>query len=327
MQIRAKTLEFESDIAELLTAYFEEKHRLGYKYTGIDVYLKSFDKYLCGKECKTELSREVMLEWVARKPHQKATTVKHNIYTMQNLADFLNRNGLPTYRIPNTLIPQVEHDFTPYIFNYSEIDKIIAEFDLFQYNKSSPRRHFVYPMLFRILCFCGLRISEALNLKVKDVDFEQGCLFLRDTKNLSDRLIPLDANLKERVNGYAAQMRFLTSEDYFFPSPDGYRYSICTIETTFRGVMNKVGIPYRGRGKGPRLHDLRHTFCVHSLQKLTTAGKSPYAALPVLMTYMGHKSVNATSRYIHLSAESYPALLKQTEAVFGHLIPLEDETL
>ena len=91
-----------------------------------------------------------------------------------------------------------------------------------------------------------------------------------------------------------------------------------------RDILFSAGIPYRGRGKGPRLHDLRHTFCVHSLQKLTAHGEDPYAVLPLLMTYMGHRSVQATSQYIHLSAESFPAILKQSEALFGNLIPLED---
>jgi len=167
------------------------------------------------------------------------------------------------------------------------------------------------------LCFCGLRASEALNLKVKDVEFEKGYFTLYDTKNCQDRIIPLDDNLKERFIDYRAQMNFLTEEEYFFQAPDGFRYHIATIDTTFRNVLFDAGIPYRGRGKGPRLHDLRHTFAVHSLQKLTQDGKPSQAALPILMTYIGHKSVDATSRYIHLSAESYPALIKQTEAVFG----------
>ena len=119
-------------------------------------------------------------------------------------------------------------------------------------------------------------------------------------------------------------MNFLIQNEYFFPSPDGSRYGINAIEVAFRGAMTKVGIPYMGRGKGPRLHDLRHTFCVHSLQKLTENGEEQYAVLPILMTYVGHKTIGATSRYIHLSAESYPYLLKQTEALFGNLIPLED---
>ncbi len=128
----------------------------------------------------------------------------------------------------------------------------------------------------------------------------------------------------ERFCAHKDNMAFKSDEDYFFPAPDGSRYSVVTIESTFRNAMRDAGIPYRGRGKGPRLHDLRHTFCVHSLQKLIKSGMNPYAALPVLMTYLGHKSINATSRYIHLSAESYPALLKQTESLFGYLMPVED---
>ena len=118
-------------------------------------------------------------------------------------------------------------------------------------------------------------------------------------------------------------MCFVSKEEYFFPAPDGYRYSLSTMDSTFRGILYKAGIPYRGKGKGPRLHDLRHTFCVHSLQKLTANGQDPYAVLPILMTYVGHRSTHATSQYIHLSAESYPALLKRSEELFGKLIPTE----
>lgn len=324
MQPKVKTLIFKSELAPWLYTFFEEKYRLGYKYNGIDTYLMSFDKFLLGKGCTSSLSKELVLQWVEPKPHQKAETVRCNIRTMRVLADFLNRNGVPAYRVPQYSEPRKTHDFTPYIFTYSEIERIIAVFDGFRYNKVSPKRHLVYPLLIRVLAFCGLRASEALNLRVKDVDFENGYFTLRDTKNCQDRIVPLDNNLKERFCQYKNQIRFNSNDDYFFPAPDGGIYSIATVEKTFRDAMFTAGIPYRGRGKGPRLHDLRHTFAVHSLQKLTQDGKPSQAALPILMTYIGHKSVDATSRYIHLSAESYPDLIKQTEAVFGSLIPLED---
>lgn len=324
MQPKTKTFTFESSIAPLLTAFFEEKYRLGCKYTSIDVYLKSFDRFLMDRDCKNSLSKELMLEWIEPKVHQKATTLEHNIHIMQRFADFLNRNGFPAYRVPSELIPRKTHDFTPYIFTYDEISRILSVIDGFRHNPRSPKRHLVYPLLFRVLCFCGLRISEALNLKVKDIDFEDGHFLLQNTKTYSDRIIPLDDNLKERFAAYKKQMGFVMDEEYFFPSPDGFRYSVATMDTTFRGILYEAGIPYRGKGKGPRLHDLRHTFCVHSLQKLTANGQEPYAVLPILMTYLGHKSIGATSRYIHLSAESYPALLKQFEALFGSLIPSED---
>ncbi|MEG1926828.1 MAG: tyrosine-type recombinase/integrase [Ruthenibacterium sp.] len=324
MQPKSKDLTFNSELAPWLYAFFEEKHRLGYKYKGIDALLMSFDKFLLDKDCKNGLSKELVLQWTQRKPHQKAETARCSIRTMRVFADFLNRNGIPAYRVSRDEAPRRTHDFTPYIFTYEEIERILAVVDGFHYNKTSPNRHLVYPLLIRILCFCGLRVSEALNLKVKDVDFEKGYFILRETKNRQDRMIPLDENLRGRFNAYREQMGFKTTDEYFFPAPDGFIYGIDTIEKTFRDAMFAAGIPYRGRGKGPRLHDLRHTFAVHSLQKLTQNGKPSQAALPILMMYLGHKSVDATSRYIHLAAESYPALLKQTEAAFGDLIPWEE---
>lgn len=324
MQSPLKPCVFKSDLAPLLSAFIAEKQRMGFKYHAIEVYLKSFDTYLLDKNCKDALSKELMLDWIVPMPHQSTTTVGHRIHIMQRLADFLNRNNFPAYRIPSEMIPKKTNHFTPYIFSYEEITRILAVVDGFEFNKTSPKRHLVYPLLFRVLCFCGLRISEALNLTVGDVNFNAGFFFLRDTKTSLDRIIPLDRNLQERFATYRNQMGFQRKDEYFFPSPDGSRYSVATMDSTFRNILFKAGIPYRGRGKGPRLHDLRHTFCVHSLQKLTAHGEDPYAVLPLLMTYMGHRSVQATSQYIHLSAESFPTILKRTEALFGDLIPLED---
>jgi len=259
MQPKTKTLTFKSELAPWLYAFFEEKRRLGYKYNGIDAYLMSFDKFLLDKDCKGSLSKELILQWVEPKPHQKAETVRCNIRTMRVLADFLNRNGVPAYRVPKYWEPRKTHDFTPYIFTYGEIENILAVFDAFRYNKVSPRRHLVYPLLIRVLAFCGLRVSEALNLKVKEVNFENGYFTLRDTKNCQDRIIPLDDNLQKRFNEYRDQMNFISGDEYFFPAPDGGIYGIATVEKTFRDAMFAIGIPYRGRDKGPRLHDLRNT--------------------------------------------------------------------
>lgn len=102
-------------------------------------------------------------------------------------------------------------------FTYDEIARILAVVDGFRFNKCSPKRHIVYPLLFRVLCFCGLRISEALNLTVGDVHFEDGFFLLRNTKTSLDRLIPLDDNLRARFMAYSEQMGFLRKDEYFFP--------------------------------------------------------------------------------------------------------------
>ncbi len=84
MQTKPENLDFKSSIAMLLKSFIDEKRRLGCKYTGIIVYLKSFDRFLIGKECEGGLSKEIILEWVKPQPHQKPTTIEHHIHIMQN---------------------------------------------------------------------------------------------------------------------------------------------------------------------------------------------------------------------------------------------------
>ena len=82
MQSLPKPCLFESDLAPLLTSFIAEKQRMGFKYHTIEAYLKSFDTYLLGKNCREALSKELMLDWIAPKPHQTATTVEHRIHIM-----------------------------------------------------------------------------------------------------------------------------------------------------------------------------------------------------------------------------------------------------
>ena len=79
--------------------------------------------------------------------------------------------------------------------------------------------------------------------------------------------------------------------------------------------------PSRGRGHGPRLHDIRHTYAVHRLARWYREGADLQALLPVLATYLGHRSVTETQLYLRLTADLFPDLSARSEAAFGHIIP------
>lgn len=72
-------------------------------------------------------------------------------------------------------------------------------------------------------------------------------------------------------------------------------------------IVNRfdAGIPHRGRGKGPRLHDLRHSFAVHILNKWSSEGKDIYTCLPILRTALGHDRITTTEKYLRLVPEAY----------------------
>ena len=77
----------------------------------------------------------------------------------------------------------------------------------------------------------------------------------------------------------------------------------------------------RGRGCGPRLHELRHTFAVHRLARWYREGADLNALLPVLATYLGHRSITDTQLYLRLTADLFPDVIVRSEAAFGHIIP------
>jgi integrase len=86
----------------------------------------------------------------------------------------------------------------------------------------------------------------------------------------------------------------------------------------------RCGVAHAGRGKGPRLHDLRHAYAVHALLRWCREGANLDAKLPVLATYLGHRSLAGTQRYLHLIPELFPEITVRTSAAFGDVIPRWD---
>mgnify|MGYP003623914880 CR=1 FL=1 len=89
-------------------------------------------------------------------------------------------------------------------------------------------------------------------------------------------------------------------------------------------ILRLAGIPRGGRGKGPRLHDIRHTFAVHCLNTWVRSDVDLTTALPVLSRYMGHSGVKGTQKYLQLTAQMYPNVVSTMEETFGVLIPTSE---
>jgi len=160
-----------------------------------------------------------------------------------------------------------------------------------------------------------------LQLHVADVDLNQGILTVRQGKFGKDRLVPPALPLVVRLQKYAAHFRVRPSDAFFFPSEQGGPWSIRTVYRLFRQLLLECGIPHAGRGKGPRVHDVRHTFAVHTLLRWYREGADLDAKLPVLATYLGHQSLSGTQRYLHLTAELFPEIAVRVNAAFGDVIP------
>jgi len=82
------------------------------------------------------------------------------------------------------------------------------------------------------------------------------------------------------------------------------------------------------RKKSKRLDFMRHVFCCHSLKEISEKGVDLYCALPVLSTYLGHSTIRATEKYLRLTKELYPDIVKRSSNITSYVYPevYKDET-
>jgi integrase len=231
------------------------------------------------------------------------------------------RLGYPADVPDGSLSAKNDAEFTPRILTHTEADKLLQAVDQITPNARSPLRHLIMPEVFRLLYGCGFRLSEVLHLRIADVDLNQGVLTVRQGKFAKDRLVPPALPLVVRLQMYAADFGVRPPDAFFFPSQHGGPWAIQTVYSLFRQLLLQCGIPHAGRGKGPRVHDLRHTFAVHTLLRWYREGADIDAKLPVLATYLGHQSLAGTQRYLHLTAELFPEIAVRVNAAFGDVIP------
>ncbi len=312
--------EYRSSLAPFFTSYVEFKRSLGYKMQDIYAF-KNLDRFLCDRAYESiGLSEEILSSWCERRANEGERTRYNRIDYVRNFAIYLNELGYPSF-IPR-LPKKYSSNFTPYIFSNEELTHFFASCDVLTYHANYQSLHHMVPALFRLLYGCGLRISEALSLKCEDVNLSDGWIYIHETKNGEERRLPLSDSLRIVLQQYATHCRKnVGGSEYFFVKRNGERCCAGTVYKKYRKILFHAGISHGGKGKGPRLHDFRHTFSVHSLARMAEQGLDLYYCLPLLSKYLGHKSLAATDPYVRLTAEMYPRLLDKVNRICAFVFP------
>ena len=317
--------EFHSIFAPLIYGYLEQQMLIGSKTTLSGNSLRQFDRYCTAIGWSTlELSEALVNNYLNTKAGEKAQTHCTRISVLKCFSRYLCGMGIPVSWIPTPGYAHTPNRYIPYIFTKAEIVNIMNAADQMNPSAGGSKFHVVFPTVLKILYCSGLRISEALALKVGDVDLDQGFLVIRDAKFGKSRKLPISHSLLECLRIYRitnASYIGVDTDNWFFPNAKGERYSQRTFYDKFRQILWQAGISHRGRGKGPRVHDLRHTFAVHSLQQNVDMGKDIYASLTGLMVYLGHSKISSTEYYLRLTAEVFPDFLKRANSVCANAIP------
>ncbi len=269
---KEKAFYFTGPLNEPISNFFEEMRLSGYVYNEEGYYLRQIARSAEQEELEVNcLTKEFVESWCQKREHECHSNWGNRVVVMRKLAEYMSIHGMDAYN-PTIQVHQKASAFTPHIYTDSELQRIFEQADLLPFYPNCPNRGPVASLLFRMLYGCGLRISEALNLTMKDVELDSGVLTILDSKFRKNRYVPMSPSLTKRCQQYAARIRSEAPVDApFSPAPDGGHYSERAVYTTFRHILEDAGIPHTGRG--PRIHDLRHTFSVCCLKKWILYGK------------------------------------------------------
>jgi len=304
--------------------FIEMKRALGFKYTTVAFILGQIDR-LAEQEVEISIgiTKEFAAKWSKKLIEESDSSQYCRISVLAQFSSYLIDLGIQSY-IPKTP-PYQQSTFIPYIYSPKEIDNIFRACDELRLSVLNMKSClFCMPALIRLLYCTGLRISEALAMKIEDINLEDNYLLVRDSKNGKERIIPISDSLSSVCKEYVRYREQLpmgkTKFEYFFVELDG---SKCGqgVRSWFKRCLKKAAIPDIGRGHGPRIHDLRHTFAVTSLANMAAAGIDLYASLPILSNYLGHQSLGATNHYVRLTANMYPDLIKNVDMICLDVFP------
>jgi integrase len=237
----------------------EQKSSIGHSYDSAARVLKKFSIF-CMDHYPDEatLSKAMVMQWAERMPNEHVNSLIGRIYPIRQLAKYMIRLGIEAYVIPLG-IPGKRIRYVPHIFTDQELQAFFAEIDRCPVDLSSPTRHLVIPVFFRVLYCCGLRSSEARLLKVEDVDLETGKLTIRQSKGNKDRNVMMSEEVLDLCRIYHTKVsRIVPDRVGFFPNRCGKRYEISRIDDWFHLFWNKTGIINSSSGNPPRVHDFRH---------------------------------------------------------------------
>ena len=303
------------DYNTIFDEFIQFKHFLGYKYKTDEIVINEIKNYLIENNI-TKITKEVTEDYARVNLNLSSNTIARNMGVFREFCLYLKyQKNTDCYQIPNKIYPQNHNNFIPYIFSYKEIKLIYSNLEnpLKNYHYSYYKQK-AYPLIIKILYQTGMRIGELLNMKLENYDYELSIFKLTNTKNNEERYVAISEHLNEEINWFVTKFLYnKPKEEYIFAIHGN------SVLLYFKKVLKVSNIKITD--KGPRLHDLRHTFVVHNIDKAIKQNKDVNQILPIIMTQLGHKSLNSVAYYFHISKDILGTVNEISEKELGYLIP------
>jgi integrase/recombinase XerD len=259
-------------MTNLRTKMKEEMVLVGLAASTQAIYLKAVvNLHEHYKKSPAKLSETEIRQYLLHLLQEKKlapNTYNTHIYALRFFYCITLRKPLHKLELPTTKVIYK----LPSILSLEEVQRIIKA--------TSNIKH---RALLMVIYGAGLRVSEALNLRMADIDSERMTLHIRDCKNRKERYVILSPSVQKVLREYWKSSRFT---DYIFTGQKiGKPLTTSSASQLFKTAKTVAGVKKPGG-----IHSLRHAFATHLLE----SGADLYA----IKSLLGHSSIHSTVRYL-----------------------------
>ena len=323
-------VDFGSGFAGSLRVYLANRRALGRRFAIEEGILRRWDDFL-----KQEFPRshdvlpEMFHSWAKSMPNLTAFVRRNHLRLVRNFLLFHARTHPNTYVPDPATFPRSSSHQAPRLVTSTEMARILATAQQLPASYSNPLRAETIHLALVLLFCCGLRRGELLRLTLRHFDSTENLVRIQDTKFHKSRLVPLSRSVAQELRDYMELRRqHLLPVDPDSPiiwsnrrpAPADY-YCAVALTANWQQLCLATGV-VDGRGRPPRLHDLRHSFAMAALHRWYRQGVEVQAKLPHLATYMGHVCSASTHHYLHLTPDIGRAASQRfhqyAAEIFGH---------
>jgi len=285
-----------------LARYIDQKRSLGFKFQTQNVVLRSFVRF-AKKRGDRYIRNARVLAWAVQAPspeHRRTRLLMVRRFALALHAENA-RHEIP---VADAFGQASTKRRSPYIYSPDEIERLLRAAAALE--PAGSIRPIMYATLFGLVAATGIRIAEALALQLGDVTSDG--LVIRESKFQKSRLLPLHATTQQALDGYLiARQKAVVTAGALFVSVAGKPLPYTTVRQVFLQLLDRTKLRGVHTGRDPRIHDLRHTFAVRSLEQCRHDRSAVARHIVALSTYLGHTHVTDTYWYL----QATPVLMGQ----------------
>jgi integrase len=305
-----------SDLHRILRDYLALRRSLGFKLEREGALLPDFVAFV-DKSGSRVITVSLALAWAKQPSDATPFWWATRLAMVRGFAGYA-RTLDSRHEVPSQdLLPATRSRPLPYIYSDGDVSALMAA----TRRITDPFRARTYRTLIGLLASTGMRVGEAIGLDRTDVDSKEGILTVRDGKFGKSREVPLHPSTLDALGAYSSHRnrRFCRPRSpAFFLSLPGTRLIYRNVHPTFLRLVEWAGLAER-KPRRPRIHDLRHSFAVHTLADAYRAGLDVERQVPVLSTYLGHVSPSSTYWYLSAVPELLGVAARRLEKTLGAL--------